>query len=60
MTKKIDGNESSIDDSSAERTKKITPLSTPPPEESSDNDSDMGHESAHIPLYEGDEDPRRH
>ena len=20
----------------------------------------MGHESAHIPLYEGDEDPRRH
>ena len=31
-----------------------------PPPESSDSDSDMGHRSAHIPLYEGDEDPRRH
>ena len=32
----------------------------PPPSESSDTDSDMGHRSAHIPLYEGDKDPRRH
>ena len=65
-TKTTNGNESSIDDSFAERTKQITPVSTPPPpplsphEESSDNDSDMGHGLAHIPLYEGDEDPRWH
>ena len=47
--------------------KPITPPPSPPPPtpplpppESSDSDSDMGHGSAHIPLYEGDEDPRRH
>ena len=66
MTKTLDGNESSIDDSFVERTKQITPPPTPPPppppppEEDSDSDSDMGHGSAHIHLYEGDEDPRRH
>ena len=60
MTKKTDGDESSIDDSSTERNKKITPPPPPPPPESSDIDSDMGHGSAHIPLYEGNEDPRRH
>ena len=42
-------------------TKPITPPPPPPPPESSDNDFDMGRiGSAHIPLYEGDEDPRRH
>ena len=45
----------------------ITPPPSPPPPppllpppESNDSDSDMGHGSAHIPLYEGDEEPRRH
>ena len=67
MTNKTtDGNESSINNSSTERNKQITPLPPPPPpplpppEEDNDSDSDMGHGSAHIPLYEGDEDPRRH
>ena len=65
-TKTTNRNESSIDDSSTERNKQITPLPPPPypppppPEEDSDSDSDMGHGSAHIPLYEGDEDPRWH
>ena len=59
-TKKTDGNESSIDDSFAKRNNKITLPPPPPlpPPESSDSDSDMGHGLAHIPLYEGDEDPR--
>ena len=65
MTKTTDGNESSIDDSSAERKKQITPPPPPPPPpppspESSDSDFDMGHRLEHIPLYEGDEDSRRH
>ena len=65
-TKMTDRTESSIDNSSAERNKQITPLPPPPPppppppEEDSDSDFDMGHGSAHIPLYEGDEDPRQH
>ena len=65
-TKKTDENESSIDDSFAERNKEIAPLPPPPPppppppEEDSDSDSNMGHRSAHIPIYEGDEDPERH
>ena len=57
-TKTTDGDESFIEDSSAETNKPITPLPPPPPPESRDSDSDMGHGSTHIPLYEGDEDPR--
>ena len=61
MKKTTDRNESFVDDSFAERTKQITPPPPPPPlEESSDSDFNVGHGSAHIPLYEGDEDPRRH
>ena len=63
MTKTTNGDKSFVDDSSAARNKQITPPPPPPPPpppESSDRDSDMGHRSAHIPLYEGDEDPRRH
>ena len=62
-TKKTDKDESSIHDSSAERNKQITPPPPPPPPpppKISDSDFDMGHGSADIPLYEGDEDPRRH
>ena len=61
-TKTTDENESSVDNSSAQKNKKNNPLSPPsrPPKEDSDSDSDMGYRSAHIPLYEGDEDPRRH
>ena len=33
---------------------------TPPTSESSESDPNMGYGSAHIPLYEGDEDPRWH
>ena len=56
-----DENEISIDNSSAQKNKQNTPLSPPPPppKEDSDSDSNMGHGLAHIPLYEGDEDPRR-
>ena len=55
------GNENSIDNSSAQKNKQNSPLSPPPPpKEDSDSDSDMGHESVHIPLYEGNKDPRWH
>ena len=58
----IDGNKSSIDNSYAQKDKQNIPLPPPPPSPGgdSDKDSDMGHRSAHIPLYEGDEDPRWH
>ena len=65
-TKMTDGNESSLDNSSAQKNKQSNPLSPPPPppppppKEYNDSDFDMGHETTHIPLYEGDEDPRRH
>ena len=65
-TKTIDGNESSVDNTSAQKNKQNNPLSPPPPprpwppKEDSDSDSDMGHGTSHIPLYEGDEDPRQH
>ena len=62
-----DGGTSSVDQNFAgATTSTIPPLSppptppTPPTFESSESDLDMGHGSAHIPLYEGDEDPRRH
>ena len=61
-----DGNESSVDNSSAQKNKQNTLLSPwsppppPPPKEDSDSDSDMGHRSVQIPLYEGDKDPRWH
>ena len=61
-TKTTDINESFVNNSSAHKNKQNTPLSPPPPppKEDSYSDSNMGHGSAHIPLYEGDEDPRRH
>ena len=65
-TKTTDGDESFVNGSSTERNKQITPPPPPPPPPppstpfDSDSDSDMGHGSAHIPLYEGDEDPRQH
>ena len=37
-----------------------TTLPPPPAGEDSDSDTNVVHGSAHIPLYEGDEDPRRH
>ena len=62
-----DGGTNSVDQNSAGPTTSTTPPLSPPPtpptpptSESSESDSDMGHGSAHIPLYEGDEDPRRH
>ena len=59
-TKMTRGNTRSVDNSSAQRNKQNIPLPPPPPEEDSDSDPDMGHGLAHIPLYEGDEDPKRH
>ena len=63
MTNKTtDKNESSIDNSSAQRNKQNIPLPppSPPPEEDSNNESDTGHGSTHIPLYEGDKEPRQY
>ena len=57
-----DGNESSFDYSCEQQDMLNIPLPPPPPPPSSppegDSDTDMGHISSHIPLYEGDEDPR--
>ena len=56
--KTTNGNESSVDNRSTQRDKQNIPLPPPPPRGDSDSESDMGHGSAHIPLYEGNEDPR--
>ena len=59
-TKTTEKNESSVNNSYTQKNKQNTPLSPPPPppEEDSASDFDMGHGSVHIPLYEGNEDPR--
>ena len=58
--KTTDRNESSVNNSSMQRDKQNIPLPPPPPPpgEDRDSESDMGHKSVHIPLYEGNEDPR--
>ena len=59
--KNFDENESSDETSYDQHraTENIRPPPPPPPEADADVD-DMGHDVGHIPLYEGDEDPRRH
>ena len=58
--KLTDGNESCIDNSCEQRDTQSIPLPPPPPPPPTppggDIDTDMGHGSTHIPLYEGDED----
>ena len=54
-----DKNEGSVDSSCEERDTQSIPLPPPPPPPpGGDIDTDMGHGSAQISLYEGDEDPR--
>ena len=62
-TKKMtNGNKSSIENSCEQRDTHSIPLPPPPPPPlpppGGEVDTDMGHGSAHIPLYEDDEDPR--
>ena len=55
-----DGNKSFVNNSYAQQDKQNIPVPPPPPPRGGDSDidTDMGHGSTHIPLYEGDEDPR--
>ena len=60
MTNKTsDENESSIETNYGQRdTWNIRLPPPPPPPSEGEFDAEMRHSSAHIPLYEGDKDPR--